>query len=281
MRHRKDEGVRWTDAAVFAAVLCVAPVFSRAVTIPVGNVTYEDFQPLNSSSPAPSGGAGTTSPLDATWNYTADPYSTTHIPNPSNTDLLQTTGATLSLAAGTLHAISLPVSALADGLLARNSDDPGNPGGRVVFSSGGPWRLLVSFPGLQAVDQVNSYSWHSNTRTIQQYSLYWSSLLTPPPVAGPGVDPGWNLIASPNSVVLDAEQTGAGSYDENSKHGVSISVGLPVRYLLFTFSSTNGDTFYTEIDVVPEPGTLALALAGGLVLLRRRGLMGSNARVGK
>jgi hypothetical protein len=259
-------------ATVWLALVCLGWVVGsvQAVLITVGNVSYQDFQPLGASAPAPVNGTGTTSPLDPTWNYALDPYSTTYIPSPSNTDLLQTTGATLTLAQGTLHAISMPVSALADGLLARNSDDPGNPGGRVVFGNSAAWRLLVSFPGLQAVDQINSYSWHGSTRTIQQYSVYWSDLLTAPATGGTPVDPAWNLIASVNSVVLDAELSGAGSYDENSKHGVSIGVGVPLRHLLFVFTATNSPTFYTEIDVVPEPASLALLALGGLAALRGR-----------
>jgi len=243
------------------AALLLTATGASAALVTVGNVKYEDFQgtpgTVNGSSPTPSGGTGATSPLDSTWDFNNDAFSATHITNPSNTDYLQTGGVTLSLPVGSLHSISMPESALADGLLPRNSDDPGNPGGHVVFGNGN-YRVQIDFTESRLVSEFNSYSWHASTRTMQQYNLLGSDSAVAPSAVGSLatlVGNGWTMIAAVDSNVLDIENTGgANSYDENSKHGASVNVGLvSYRHLLVDNFSNGANTSLVNLMPTPSP----------------------------
>ena len=106
------------------------------------------------------------------------------------------------------------------------------------------------------IAQVNTYSWHPNTRGAQVYNLYASDGAEPQFNAAPDgkTDPatcGWKLLAS----VDTRPQQGVGG----GQYGVSISDSSGVlgkyRYLLFDSVPTEyddpfGNTFYSEVDVV-------------------------------
>jgi hypothetical protein len=117
-------------------------------------------------------------------------------------------------------------------------------------------RVQVDLGSVIRIKQINSYSWHPNTRGPQVYKLYASDGTADGFNGKPenGLDPekvGWKLIAKVDTRPKDGE--GGGQY------GVSISdsegtVGQ-YRYLLFDCSRTEsedgfGNTFYSEIDVV-------------------------------
>jgi hypothetical protein len=162
--------------------------------------------------------------------------------------------AKLVLVDGEADPNGVSLSALTDGLLPRDEDEPGanfffnagTSGGRFMFDLG------------EAIDiaQVNTYSWHPNTRGPQIYTLYASDGSDPRFNSAPkgAVDPttcGWKRIAEVNT-------TPPGD-DVGGQYGVSITdrngtIGK-FRYLLFECAVTEtfddyGNTFYSEIDVV-------------------------------
>ena len=162
--------------------------------------------------------------------------------------------AKLTLIDGNLHQGSAELSALVDGRLPSDEDEPG---ANVFFragSSGGRFRM--DFSGLTEIVEVNTYSWHSNSRGPQLYKLYAADGLDPKfnPDPKRGVDPascGWKLIA------LVSTLTDRG--DEGGQYGASVtdpsgSLGK-YRYLLFDCYVTElydnwGNTFYSEIDII-------------------------------
>lgn len=162
--------------------------------------------------------------------------------------------AVITIVAGEADGNSGDVSKLNDGQLPTEEDQPAE---NFFFNSdteGG--RLQMDLGGVTVIKQVNSYSWHPNTRGPQVYKLYASDGTADGFNAKPeaGVDPekaGWKLVAKVDT--RPKEGDGGGQY------GVSISdsegtVGK-YRYLLFDCSRTeaddaNGNTFYSEIDVV-------------------------------
>lgn len=164
------------------------------------------------------------------------------------------TNAKLTLLDGDLDQGSADLTALTDGRLPGNDDDPG---GNVFFragSSGG--RVRMDFASPLDIVRINSYSWHPSTRGPQLYKLYAAvgseANLNLEPKRG--VDPascGWKFIALVSTIPEHGEDGG--------QYGVSItgsdgSLG-EYRYLLFDCYMTEfydnwGNTFYSEIDVV-------------------------------
>jgi hypothetical protein len=147
---------------------------------------------------------------------------------------------------------------LHDGQLPTEEDQPSENFFFNAGTEGG--RLLVDLGAALALKQVNTYSWHPNTRGPQVYKLYASDGQGADFNARPkrGKDPlkcGWKLIAK----VDTRPKTGEGG----GQYGVSISdtegtIGR-YRYLLFDMSVTEtdddfGNTFYSEIDVIAKDG---------------------------
>ncbi len=145
---------------------------------------------------------------------------------------------------------------LNDGKLPSEEDQPEENFFFNAGTEGG--RIGVDLGKVTAVKQVNTYSWHPNTRGPQVYKLYASDGAAADFKGDPkaGADPekcGWKLIAKVDT--RPKEGTGGGQY------GVSVSdsdgpLGK-YRYLLFDTSRTEaddqfGNTFYSEIDVVEQ-----------------------------
>ena len=158
--------------------------------------------------------------------------------------------AKLTLIDGDLDAGSAELAALTDGRLPRDEDEPGS---NVFFragSSGGRFRM--DFASEIEIAQVNSYSWHPNSRGPQLYKLYAADGSDPKFNLDPkrGVDPascGWKLIALV-STLPDAGEMGG-------QYGASVTDVGKYRYLLFDIYVTElydnwGNTFYSEIDVI-------------------------------
>ena len=117
-------------------------------------------------------------------------------------------------------------------------------------------RIQVDLGKVIEVKEVNTYSWHPNTRGPQVYKLYGSDGSSAGFDSKPkkAVDPekaGWTLIAKVDTHPKDG--------DEGGQYAVSISNTSGVvgkyRYLLFAISRTEetdlfGNTFYSEIDVI-------------------------------
>ena len=177
------------------------------------------------------------------------------VPSPIANDAAA--NAKLTLIDGDLDPNSADLSALIDGRLPSDEDDPG---ANVFFnsgSSGGRFRMDLG----HAIDiaEVNSYSWHPNSRGPQLYKLYAAAGTEPQLDLNPkrGIDPatrGWKFIATVSTLPQQGEDGG--------QYGVSVrdesgSLG-EYRYLLFDCYVTElydnrGNTFYSEIDVIERP----------------------------
>ena len=160
------------------------------------------------------------------------------------------TRAKLTLIDGDLDGGSADLAALTDGRLPRDEDEPG---ANVFFragSSGGRFRMDFGSP--IDIAQVNTYSWHPNSRGPQLYKLYAADGSDAKLNLDPkrGVDPascGWKLIALV-STLPDAGEMGG-------QYAASVTGLGKYRYLLFDVYVTElydnwGNTFYSEIDVV-------------------------------
>lgn len=177
-----------------------------------------------------------------------------HVPSPVKDDAASK--ATLSLVVGKQDPNGGSLSALTDGVLPTGEDEPGASFFFDAGSDGG--RILMDLGGAIEIAQVNTYSWHSDTRGPQVYNLYASDGADPKfnPAPNAKTDPatcGWSLIAR---VDTRPKQGGSGG-----QYGVSISdsrgsIGK-FRYLLFDSVPTEtddlwGNTFYSEVDVVAK-----------------------------
>jgi hypothetical protein len=159
------------------------------------------------------------------------------------------TNAKVTLIDGELDQGSAELAALVDGRLPHDEDEPG---ANVYFragSSGGRFRM--DFATSIEIAQVNTYSWHPNSRGPQLYKLYASdgsdAKFNPDPKRG--IDPascGWKLIALVSTISDQGEDGG--------QYASSVSNVGRYRYLLFDCYVTElydnwGNTFYSEIDV--------------------------------
>lgn len=177
-----------------------------------------------------------------------------HVPSPSRDNAA--TKAALTLVDGEIDSNSANLGALTDGLLPGSEDEPESN----FFFSAGSWggRFRVDFGSAIEIAEVNTYSWHPNTRGPQVYKLYGADGAVPNFNSAPKgtIDPvaaGWHLIASVDT--RPAHGDGGGQY------GVSItdssgSLGK-YRYLLFSCFETEadddfGNTFYSELNVIAK-----------------------------
>ena len=160
--------------------------------------------------------------------------------------------AKLVLVDGELDSNGADLVAVTDGLLPTDQDEPAANFFFNAGTSGGRFRF--DFGRVIDIAQVNTYSWHPNTRGPQVYKLYGSDGSDPKFNLDPNrsINPatvGWTLVASVN--------TGG----EGGQYAVGItdpsgSVGK-FRHLLFDCSVTEtnddwGNTFYSEIDVIEK-----------------------------
>src|SRR5882724_11531441 len=152
------------------------------------------------------------------------------VPSPAKDDA--GAKAKLVLVDGQLDGNSAQLGALIDGQLATVDDEPQ---ANVFFDEatrGG--RFMMDLGSAIDLAQVNTYSWHPNTRGPQVYKLYASDGTDTKFNAGPKLktDPvscGWKLIATVDTRPKNGEDGG--------QYGVSItdstgSLGK-YRYLLF------------------------------------------------
>ena len=147
------------------------------------------------------------------------------------------------------------INVLNDGLVPDGEDQPRRNFFLNVGSGGG--RLRFDLGNVIEITQVNTYSWHANSRGPQVYRLWTSDGTAPNFIAEPkgNVDPagfGWKLLATVDTRSADPD---------GGQYGVIIrdsggSLGK-VRYLLFDLYVTEvadnfGNTFYSEIDVIAK-----------------------------
>ena len=157
---------------------------------------------------------------------------------------------------GEVDGNSAALSALTDGMLPAEEDEPDAN----FFFEQGTWggRFRMDFGSPIEMAQINTYSWHPNTRGPQVYKVYGSdgngaSFNGAPKANIDPVDCGWKLIASVDTRTQFGENGG--------QYGVSLtgaggSLGK-FKYLLFSVFQTEvddefGNTFYGEIDVIKK-----------------------------
>jgi len=164
--------------------------------------------------------------------------------------------AKLVLVDGEIDPNGADLSALTDGLLPAIDDEPQ---ANFFFNAGtNGGRFVMDLSNIIEIAQINTYSWHSDTRGPQLFKVYASDGTDAKFNGGPKmkIDPttcGWKFIASVDTRPKNGD--GGGQY------GVSItdsngSLGK-YRYLLFDCvvaetSDDFGNTFYSEIDVVAK-----------------------------
>ncbi len=147
---------------------------------------------------------------------------------------------------------------LHDGRVPSEEDQPGR---NFFFDQGQDGgRVAIDLRKVIEIKQVNTYSWHSDTRGPQVYKLYAADGSAAGFDAQPkkGTDPakcGWKFVVAVDTRPKSGE--GGGQY------GVSVSDSARAigkyRYLLFDISATEkddlfGNTFYSEIDVIDAAG---------------------------
>ncbi len=196
--------------------------------------------------------AGVTVTADHNVGPAATPrFRFARVPSPVKDDAAAS--AAVRFVDGDLDENSAGLPTLVDGLLPGQEDEPGLNFFFQAGTAGGA--IELDLKQAVAVAQINTYSWHPNTRGPQVYVVYGSdgrgAAFNPTPAAD--VDPataGWTLIAT-----VDTRQPG----NNGGQYGVSIArngaaIG-PYRYLLFVCWATEsdddwGNTFYSEIDVI-------------------------------
>ncbi len=146
------------------------------------------------------------------------------------------------------------VGKLNDGKLPGMEDDPDE---NFFFDAGTPGgRLRMDFGKPIEIGQINTYSWHPNTRGPQVYKLYASDGSAKGFESEPktGTDPakvGWKLIATVDT--RPKQGPGGGQYGVSTADTKGAAIGK-YRYLLFDMSRTEseddfGNTFFSEITV--------------------------------
>jgi hypothetical protein len=179
------------------------------------------------------------------------------IPSPSRKDAAN--GKKCVIVEGERDENGGDVEKLTDGKVPQEEDAPTE---NFFFSAGtAGGRLGLDLEKDVEIKQINTYSWHPNTRGPQVYKLYAAAGSDK---SWPKNDPakaGWKLIAN-----VDTRNQSGG--ENGGQYAVSISdsdgaIGK-YRYLLFDLSRTEvdddfGNTFYSEIDVVDVAASRAAA----------------------
>jgi hypothetical protein len=147
--------------------------------------------------------------------------------------------------------------------------EPDQPEENFFFANGSAGgRILIDLGRSIAIKQVNTYSWHPNTRGPQVYELYAgdagrAGFDSKPTEAGAElVKLGWRLVAKVDTRPKAGPMGG--------QYGVSISDSDGVvgtnRHLLLDVSATEdtdpfGNTFYSEIAVIDRDAPPVVAVA--------------------
>ncbi len=175
-----------------------------------------------------------------------------NVPTPSKNDAA--TNARFTILDGERDDNGGDLDRLHDGKLPTEEDEPAENFFFNAGTEGG--RLRVDLGKLIEIKQINTYSWHPNTRGPQVYKLYAAdgkaeAFNSQPRKATDPEKCGWKLIAKVDTRPKQGE--GGGQYGV----GISDSDGNigKYRYLLFDIGRTEnddafGNTFYSEIDVI-------------------------------
>jgi len=177
-------------------------------------------------------------------------FSFPHVPRPAKNG----TAGTFTIIDGQADGNGGGVDKLNDGKLPTEEDQRGENFFFNAGTEGG--RLRLDLDEVKTIQQINTYSWHPNTRGPQVYKVYAATGTKDGFNAQPkrGTDPktcGWTFIASVDTHPKDS--------DPGGQYGVSISDSAgplgEYRYLLFDCVCTEtddqfGNTFYSEINVL-------------------------------
>jgi hypothetical protein len=175
-----------------------------------------------------------------------------NIPSPARTDAA--TKAKFTIVDGERDENGGDLDKLHDGNVPTQADEPSENFFFNAGTDGG--RIQVDLGRIVEIRQVNTYSWHPNTRGPEVYKLYASDGKAADFKSQPkrGTDPekcGWKRLTEVDTRPKQGETGG--------QYGVSIAdpqgpLGK-FQYLLFDMSRTEadddfGNTFYSEIDVI-------------------------------
>jgi hypothetical protein len=184
-----------------------------------------------------------------------------NVPSPAKAD--SAPKAKFTIVDGERDEAGAELEAVHDGKLPSEADQPS---ANFFFNAGTEGgRIGVDLGSVIEIKQINTYSWHTDTRAPQVYKLYASDGTSNDFKAAPkkGTDPakaGWKLL-----VAVDTRpKTG----DVGGQYGVSVADkdGMlgKFQYLLFDVSRTEeddtfGNTFFSEINIIDAKGTSAAA----------------------
>jgi hypothetical protein len=174
------------------------------------------------------------------------------VPSPAKTNAA--IGAKFSLADGDKDDNGGELDVLHDGKMPAEQDEPASNFFFNAGTEGG--RIVIDLGSVIDIKQVNTYSWHTDTRAPQVYDLYASDGTAAGFNASPNKDTnpdkvGWKLITKVDTRPKTGEPGG--------QYGVSISDTTgslgKYRYLMLVASRTEsdddfGNTFYSEINVI-------------------------------
>jgi hypothetical protein len=156
------------------------------------------------------------------------------------------------------------IDTINDGKLPQQQDEPAANFFFDAGTEGG--KLELDLGKAVAIKEVNTYSWHPNTRGPQVYKLYASDGTSKDfnPAPGPNTDmakAGWKLLATVDTRP-EGKGKGKGKGGMGGQYGVNIAdpSGAAIgsyRYLLFDMVRTEdtdpfGNTFYSEITVIEK-----------------------------
>ena len=176
------------------------------------------------------------------------------VPTPAKTSAA--TNAKYTIVDGDKDGASGDLDVLHDGKLPTEEDQPD---ANFFFNAGTEGgRLGIDLGSVTDIKQVNTYSWHKDTRAAQVYTLYAADGTAAGFNSAPknDVDPekcGWTLVTK----VDTRPKTG----DTGGQYGVSIADSTATlgkyRYLLLVVSRTEsdddfGNTFFSEITVIDD-----------------------------
>jgi hypothetical protein len=177
------------------------------------------------------------------------------VPPPAKDDAA--TKAKLALVLGQRDANGATLAALTDGALPMSEDEPR---ANFFFNSGGDGgRFRLDLGAVTEIAEVNTYSWHSDSRAPQVYNLYASDGTDPKFNDAPdaNTDPracGWTFVATVDTRPPQGEAAGG-------QYGASVAEANGAlgkyRYLLFDVVPTEyedpwGNTFFSEVDVLAK-----------------------------
>jgi hypothetical protein len=183
---------------------------------------------------------------------TAD-FKFANVPSPAKDNAAR--NAKISIVQGTRDDMGGELDKVNDGKLPTEQDQPDENFFFAQNTDGG--RILIDLGKVIDIAQVNTYSWHPDTRGPQVYRLYASDgadkdFSAKPKDTNP-TKAGWKLIATVDTRPKQGQ--GGGQYGVNIADPTG-SVGK-YRYLLLDASRTEeddpfGNTFYSEITVVEK-----------------------------